>query len=429
MEELISPMEYLLPPSSSCSPPHPPPPPPFFSIHPITPITVQLSEPPPPPPQPALQYLLHSLPQWWTYAIFWRASPDRTLLCFGDGHFRGTRDDDRKHSADAASVTAAGDLANDSDDAEWFYVVSLTRSFSVDSATAPARAYTSLAPVWLAGAHALQTCGCDRSSEAQLHGIETLVFIPSAGGVLELGSGDVVGESWALVEQASLLFATEDVDPVLSAVNKAQVGNLAGLSSSLDSEHSDSEDPGRTAERRRTKKRGRKPGSVRENPVNHVEAERQRREKLNHRFYSLRSVVPNVSRMDKASLLADAVSYIKDLRAKVEELEAEAKRARKEVVVEKGGSPRSIISGGPATIEVEVKLLCSDAIIRVQSENLSHPPARLMAALRDLDLLVHHATVSGVKDMVIQDVVVHVPDAQQGEESLRCALLARLEKN
>ncbi|PKU75351.1 transcription factor MYC2 [Dendrobium catenatum] len=422
-------MDELISPSSSCSPPQHPPPPPFFSAHPI-PVNSPEAQPPPPPS--ALQYriqcLLHSRPEWWTYAIFWRTSSDLTVLCFGDGHFRGTRDDDRKRAA--AAVTAVGDVANDSDDAEWFYVVSLTRWFSVGAATAPARAYASLAPIWLAGAHALQTCGCERSSEAQLHGIETLVFIPAAGGVLELGSGDLVGENWALVQQAkSLLFAPDDADPVYSVVNRAQVGNLAGGSSSVDSEHSDSEGPGLMVERRRPKKRGRKPGSVRESPVNHVEAERQRREKLNHRFYALRSVVPNVSRMDKASLLADAVSYIKDLRAKVEELEAEAKRGRKEVAVEKGGSPTSTISGGPATVEVEVKLLCSDAMIRVQSENLSHPPARLMAALRDLDLLVHHATVSGLKEMVIQDVVVQVPDALQGEDNLRCALLARLEKN
>jgi hypothetical protein len=45
------------------------------------------------------------------------------------------------------------------------------------------------------------------------------------------------------------------------------------------------------------RKRGRKPANDREEPLNHVQAERQRREKLNQRFYALRSVVPNVSKV------------------------------------------------------------------------------------------------------------------------------------
>lgn len=54
-----------------------------------------------------------------------------------------------------------------------------------------------------------------------------------------------------------------------------------------------------------------------------MEAEPQRREKLNHCFYALRSVGPNVLRMEKALLLYDAVSYKKELRSKVEELESQ----------------------------------------------------------------------------------------------------------
>ncbi|XP_020588981.1 transcription factor MYC3-like [Phalaenopsis equestris] len=421
-------MEELISPSASSSPP----PPPFYSVQSQS-LQIQPSNSPEPLPSSGLQYilqcLLHSRSEWWAYAILWRASPDHTLLSFGDGHFRGKRA--------ASAATSSGEGNNDGDDAEWFYAVSLTRSFIIGEPTVPSRAYGSLAPVWLAGAHALQTCGCDRSREAQMHGIETMVCIPSAIGVLELGSSDLIGENWVLIQQAKSLLSTPiEATAALSQSHPTPLlsknAHFAGVSSSVDSEHSDSEG-GLLADRRRPKKRGRKPGTGRETPVNHVEAERQRREKLNHRFYALRSVVPNVSRMDKASLLADAVSYIKDLRAKLEELEVEVKRSKKEVIVEQGnssgGSPTSGLTSEPATVEVEVKLLGHDAIIRVQSENLTHPPARLMAALRDLDLLVHHATVSGYKEAImIQDVVVRVPDALMGEENLRSALLVRLQK-
>lgn len=47
------------------------------------------------------------------------------------------------------------------------------------------------------------------------------------------------------------------------------------------------------------RKRGRKPANDREEPLNHVQAERQRREKLNKRFYALRAVVPNVSKVNE----------------------------------------------------------------------------------------------------------------------------------
>ncbi|XP_020084727.1 transcription factor MYC2-like [Ananas comosus] len=187
--------------------------------------------------------------------------------------------------------------------------------------------------------------GCERAREAHLHGIETLVCVPVPGGVLELGSADLIPENWVLVQQANSILSSDAphhhlaaADPSLRAaplLPKKEGAAAAGLSSSLDSEHSDSDAAGLLqGERRRgAKKRGRRPGTGRETPVNHVEAERQRREKLNHRFYALRSVVPNVSRMDKASLLADAVAYIKELRAKVDDLEADAKRARNDRIV------------------------------------------------------------------------------------------------
>ncbi|XP_020592379.1 anthocyanin regulatory R-S protein-like [Phalaenopsis equestris] len=54
---------------------------------------------------------------------------------------------------------------------------------------------------------------------------------------------------------------------------------------------------------------------------NHVLSERRRREKLNEKFVTLRSLVPSISKVDKASVLADTIEYLKDLEKRVEELE------------------------------------------------------------------------------------------------------------
>ncbi|KAL5981491.1 endoglucanase 3 [Asimina triloba] len=56
--------------------------------------------------------------------------------------------------------------------------------------------------------------------------------------------------------------------------------------------------------------------------VNNVLLERGRREKLNEKFMVLKSLVPSISKIDKASILGDAIEYLKELERRVEELEA-----------------------------------------------------------------------------------------------------------
>ncbi|THU57131.1 hypothetical protein C4D60_Mb03t00270 [Musa balbisiana] len=161
----------------------------------------------------------------------------------------------------------------------------------------------------------------------------------------------------------------------------------------------------------RPKKRGRKPANGREEPMDHVEAERQRREKLNQRFYALRSVVPNVSKMDKASLLADAIAYINELRTKVGTMESDKRRLRSELSALKMAKANEWTTSetgtsgegeGEGEVEVEVKLLGREAMIRVQCERRAHPAARLMVALRELELEVYYANVTVVKELMIQ---------------------------
>uniref|UniRef100_A0A1D1XGK0 Transcription factor n=1 Tax=Anthurium amnicola TaxID=1678845 RepID=A0A1D1XGK0_9ARAE len=200
--------------------------------------------------------------------------------------------------------------------------------------------------VWLSGGHELQMYGGERCVGALNHGVATLVCIPTGNGVLELGSTQAVGENWGLAQLVKALLSlglgldlggggsasmgmtvvpSTSGATVAAATKARKEGTAVGLTLSLDSKHSDSEG-GLPLERRRPKKRGGKPRSSKEVPVSRAEAERQRRENLNQGFYALRSNVRIVSKMDKASLLADAVSYIKKLRARKKELKAEVKK-------------------------------------------------------------------------------------------------------
>nr|WIE96162.1 basic helix-loop-helix transcription factor [Loropetalum chinense var. rubrum]WIE96164.1 basic helix-loop-helix transcription factor [Loropetalum chinense var. rubrum] len=463
---------------------------------------ISVSQEPPPTLQQRLQFVVENQPEWWTYAIFWQTSNDdngRLFLTWGDGHFQGMKDvlvpkstittygsNNNQNRAEFRSERSKvmkgiqalicenpdinGSIDGDVTDTEWFYVMSLTRSFAAGDGV-PGKAFSTGSLVWLTGAHELRFYNCERAKEAQVHGIETLVCIPTASGVLELGSCDIIRENWDLVQQAKSLFGSDlsglvprqqpsSIQFLDRNISFADIGIIAGIqeedghrekkqevttkkeTSYVDSDHSDSDCPfiPVNIEKRTPKKRGRKPGLGRDTPLNHVEAERQRREKLNHRFYALRAVVPNVSRMDKASLLSDAVSYINELKAKVEDYESQLQRESKKVKVETAdttdnqSTTTSVDQTGPNNInssnlplEIEVKIVGFDAMIRVQAENANHPSAKLMSALRDLELQIHHASMSCVNELMLQDVVVRVPDGLRSEDSLKSALLSRLE--
>ncbi|GMI85782.1 TRANSPARENT TESTA 8 [Hibiscus trionum] len=117
--------------------------------------------------------------------------------------------------------------------------------------------------------------------------------------------------------------------------------------------------------------------------ANHVLAERRRREKLNERFVILRSLVPFVTKMDKASILGDTIEYVKQLRKKIQDLETRNRQ------METDNEPRTsglkdqrsgvtgpdkkkmrIVGGGarPKTVEtsVEVSIIESDALLELQ---------------------------------------------------------------
>ncbi|OIT23411.1 PREDICTED: transcription factor MYC2-like [Nicotiana attenuata] len=410
--------------------------------------------------QKHLQYIIHSRQEWWVYAIFWQASKDangRLIFSWGDGHFRGTKD-----LANSAKVRIPN-VDNNVSDTELFYMVSVSKYFVADNELI-VRAYNPTSYIWLNNYHELQLYNYDRAKEAHLHGIRTLVCIPTPNGVVELGSSEIIQENWDLVQLSRSLFGLSNNNIITpSPINHQGLfsynfvslgenhkvendspqatdsklkqetvdGNISlGNSDSFENESSTINNINRPI------KRGRKSSSSNatrtEMAKNHVEAERQRREKLNNRFYALRSVVPNVSKMDRASLLADAVTYINELKAKVEELESYKILSQKP----KRQCATNSVQTVPSTVvnrannsfgmEVEVKIIGLEAMVRVRSPDVNYPCARLMNVLRELELQVNHASVSSVKNLMLQDVVIRVPNEVANEEVLKSVILKRL---
>lgn len=278
--------------------------------------------------------------------------------------------------------------------------------------------------------------------------------------------------------QPSSSVAPASVDPLKASQADSDQSDLEATFREVESSHvAAASSAAAVDEKPRPRKRGRKPANGREEPLNHVEAERQRREKLNQRFYALRAVVPNVSKMDKASLLGDAITYINELRSKVQSTESERDSLSSQVdtlnsklqqaearvrAAAAAGQPQPIqqhrdsfrgvadhystssvqssssssavkIPPPPADeaasqmLEIDVRVVDWDAMIRVQCSKRNHPAARLMAVLMELDLEVSYASLSVVKDLMIQQVTIRMSGGRAyTEEMLTKALYAKI---
>ncbi|CAI9764883.1 unnamed protein product [Fraxinus pennsylvanica] len=199
---------------------------------------------------------------------------------------------------------------------------------------------------------------------------------------------------------------------------------------SVESEHSDDEALNKKEhpsllEENRPQKRGRKPANGREEPLNHIQAERQRREKLNQRFYALRAVVPNISKMDKASLLGDAIAYINELEKKLKDMESDKEKlgssSGESLALE--AKPKSEMNDPIANIEIET--VCDRVLVKVSSPLNTHPISRIIQAIKDAHATVLQSLVVAGSEKVFHTFVVKSQGSERLTQERLIELLSR----
>ncbi|XWS76293.1 hypothetical protein CRYUN_Cryun01aG0163300 [Craigia yunnanensis] len=356
-------------------------------------------------------------------------------------------------------------------DMEMFYFTSMYFKFHCDASYGPGESYKSGRSIWTSDVNSCSDHYQSRSFLARSAGLQTVVFVPVKSGVVELGSINLIPEEQNIVEMMSPLFCgsssvqTKTIPKIfgrelslggsksrsisinfspkvedesgftlesydVQALGSNQIyGNSSNGCHHFDGEaklfpqllvgglgaqarisglEQPKDDSPSLPDERKPRKRGRKPANGREEPLNHVEAERQRREKLNQRFYALRAVVPNISKMDKASLLGDAITYITDLQMKVRVLETE-----KEMV----NNTQKHLS----MPDIDFQQRHEDAVVTMRCPLVAHPVSRVLKAFNENQITAHESDVSTAdNDKVVHTFTIRAPGgaAEQLKEKL-----------
>uniref|UniRef100_A0A0A9DGI5 BHLH domain-containing protein n=1 Tax=Arundo donax TaxID=35708 RepID=A0A0A9DGI5_ARUDO len=114
----------------------------------------------------------------------------------------------------------------------------------------------------------------------------------------------------------------------------------------------------------------------------HILAERKRREKLSQRFIALSKILPGLKKMDKASVLGDAIKHVKQLQDQVKGLEDAARRRPVEAAVmvkksqlsayDDGGSScdeNFVVSEAGTLPEIEARVSDRTVLVKIHCEN------------------------------------------------------------
>ncbi|KAJ0096440.1 hypothetical protein Patl1_28430 [Pistacia atlantica] len=157
----------------------------------------------------------------------------------------------------------------------------------------------------------------------------------------------------------------------------------------------------------------------------HLVAERKRREKLCQRLIALSALVPGLKKTDKASVLGDAVKYLKQLQERVKKLEEQAvnKTMESKVVVKKSlifiegeesslSDEKSYRQSNQYLPEIEARVSDRDVLVRIHCEKNDDCIVNILTEIEKHNLTVAKSNVLPFGNSTLDITVVAQMDVE-----------------
>ncbi|GKV24275.1 hypothetical protein SLEP1_g33907 [Rubroshorea leprosula] len=157
---------------------------------------------------------------------------------------------------------------------------------------------------------------------------------------------------------------------------------------------------------------------------NHVIAERKRREKLSQRFIALSALVPGLKKMDKASVLGDAIKYVKQLKEKVRNLEDQTRKNSMESVVfvkksqlfaegDNCSSDENFSGSFDEPLpEIEARFCGKSVLIRIHCEKRNGVLEKILAELEKCYLTITNSSVMTFGSSAVDITIIAQMDVE-----------------
>ncbi|XP_049381734.1 transcription factor bHLH25-like [Solanum stenotomum] len=155
----------------------------------------------------------------------------------------------------------------------------------------------------------------------------------------------------------------------------------------------------------------------------HIIAERKRREKLSQRFVALSTILPGLKKVDKASILEQAIKHVKELKEKVQLLEEEKKNgpSKQKSVMFVNKSKLEMEDSSEENNNIGSDLRAEDIEVRFSDNNVL---IRITCARRNAFVLNIHNEIEKLHLTILQSCMMPF-----GKQAIDITLVAQMEES